>query len=309
MRLFNQQKQEYNLYRTVKKVARNMIIRAVDDKFICSLKHPRTIYANVEPITILQHLWNNYGTVEADDLEENEKRMKAPWCPPETIETLFEQLLVGQTYAVDAGGETCADTTIVRWGYENIKNTGLFDSPCEKWREKPRADRTWDAFKKHFTRANNHRLKTTNTGTADYSANAMNHTEVQDMIRGEVHSILSQHSQNDCSTITETQHTPPAANAVTMEAIRKLIQDTMAQNLTCKPTTDTTPRTYTNPHQAIVNGNKVTYCWSHGITRNLDHNSCTCSNKKEGHQEDATYYNRKGGSEDTMRPRRYPKRK
>ena len=90
------------------------------------------MYVNVELITLMQHLWTNYGTVEADDLEANKKRMKTPWCPPEITKTLFEDLTMGQAYAVDAGGETCDDTTIVRWGYENIKNTGLFDSPCEK---------------------------------------------------------------------------------------------------------------------------------------------------------------------------------
>ena len=109
-----------------------MLIQAVDDNYICSLKNLCTIYANVKPITIMKNLWTNYRTIEANNLEENEKRMKAPWCPPKTIETLFEQLIVRKSYAVDARVETCADTTIVRWGYKNIKNTGLFDSPCKK---------------------------------------------------------------------------------------------------------------------------------------------------------------------------------
>ena len=113
------------------------------------------------------------------------KKMKTPWCPPETIKTLFEQLVVDQSYAVDAGQETCVDTTIVRWDYENIKCTGLFDSPCKKWREKAQVDKTWKAFKTHFTSTNNHRLKTTDTGDANYSANVIDHTKVQDMIQGE----------------------------------------------------------------------------------------------------------------------------
>ena len=124
----------------MKKVARNLIIRAVNDKYICALKHPRTLYAAVEPITILEHLWKNYGTVETDDLEQNEKNMKKPWNPPDTIETLFEQLTTGQKFAIQ-GGESCDDTLIIRWGYENIHNTGLFDTPCEKWREKPTSEK------------------------------------------------------------------------------------------------------------------------------------------------------------------------
>ena len=39
------------------------------------------------------------------------------------------------------------------------------------------------------------------------------------------------------------------------------------------------------------------YCWSHGVTRNMDHNSGTCDNQHTGHQRDATLDNRMGGSD------------
>ena len=109
------------------------------------------MYANVEPITIMKHLWINYSTAEADDLEANDKRMKTPWCPPDTIETLFEQLVVSQPYAVDAGGETWANTTIVKWGHENIKNTGLFDSH-EKDGKKKHKTTKHGKLSRHITR-------------------------------------------------------------------------------------------------------------------------------------------------------------
>ena len=44
------------------------------------------------------------------------------------------------------------------------------------------------------------------------------------------------------------------------------------------------------------NNNSKFYCWTHGRTRNKNHTSGTCINKKEGHKEDATLDNRKGGS-------------
>ena len=44
------------------------------------------------------------------------------------------------------------------------------------------------------------------------------------------------------------------------------------------------------------NANNENYCWTHGRTRNNNHKSCSCSNKKEGHQSDATISNRKNGS-------------
>ena len=41
------------------------------------------------------------------------------------------------------------------------------------------------------------------------------------------------------------------------------------------------------------------YCWLHGVTRNMDHNSGTCDNQHTGHQSDATLDNRMGGSDRT----------
>jgi len=48
--------------------------------------------------------------------------------------------------------------------------------------------------------------------------------------------------------------------------------------------------------QALIDGIPVTYCWLHGITQNLYHNSCNCKRKKDGHKDEATYNNRMGGS-------------
>ena len=45
------------------------------------------------------------------------------------------------------------------------------------------------------------------------------------------------------------------------------------------------------------------YCCSHGVTRNMDHNSGTCDNQKTGHQIDATIDNRMGRSDRICRYR------
>jgi len=41
-----------------------------------------------------------------------------------------------------------------------------------------------------------------------------------------------------------------------------------------------------------ADGTKITYCWTHGITSNLRHNSKSCSRPKEGHMESATLQNK-----------------
>jgi hypothetical protein len=75
-------------------------------------------------------------------------------------------------------------------------------------------------------------------------------------------------------------------------------------------------------HQALVaNANNTTrtpdvlvdtvpmyYCWSHGLGFNEKHDSKTCNNKKEGHQETATIKNRMGGSTSICVGNRGPRR-
>ena len=54
----------------------------------------------------------------------------------------------------------------------------------------------------------------------------MTHDDIQNMIRGEVNTYLNQElsQQQDISTITTTSPPPPAANAVTIDEIKNLIQ-------------------------------------------------------------------------------------
>lgn len=57
-----------------------------------------------------------------------------------------------------------------------------------------------------------------------------------------------------------------------------------------------------------VEGGKLYYCWSHGLSPNRNHTSATCLNKAEGHRDDATAFRMHGGNNtiSTGRPRRIP---
>jgi hypothetical protein len=65
------------------------------------------------------------------------------------------------------------------------------------------------------------------------------------------------------------------------------------------PPGTTTPSIYT---YSSSNKTALGYCWTHGVTTNKDHNSCTCSNKGTSHKEDATINNMHGGN-NTIRRR------
>ena len=48
---------------------------------------------------------------------------------------------------------------------------------------------------------------------------------------------------------------------------------------------------------------QFSYCWTHGLTTNVQHTSKTCSRKASGHQEDATLDNMLGGNNTIRRKR------
>jgi hypothetical protein len=55
-----------------------------------------------------------------------------------------------------------------------------------------------------------------------------------------------------------------------------------------------------------VEGGKMYYCWTHGLSSMRNHTSITCLHKAEGHQDDATAFRMKGGNNTITsgRPRR-----
>jgi hypothetical protein len=287
IRLFQHRQTEYIKFRTTRTALKNCIINSVDDRYIVSLKNTITGYANVTPNDIMKHLWKKYGKIDTSDLSANEARMKTAWHPPTSIEVLFEQLKDGQDFAKQ-GGETINDSTIVRFGYEIIKATGLFDRDCTKWRKRESTATEWDDFVDFFTIANDDREKNSTAEEASYTAN-----QVQQIIQQELAAFVQQ----------DIQHQPqqPAANsAFTLDDIKTLINNAINNKPSSKPSS----KQQQPKAQGLVDGIPVSYCHTHGITKNLRHTSASCTRPKEGHKKEATLDNKMGGNTCMVVPRK-----
>jgi hypothetical protein len=311
IRQFTQQQSDYIRYKSTNIALKNQILNSVADKYICHLKHTITRYAAITPLQLLTHLWTTYGTIDQSDQTANEKRMRTQWNPPEVIESLFEQLQEGQDFAKQ-GSETISYDQLVRWGYENIFATGLFDHDCKKWRKQPVIDKTWPLFKTFFTLAEEDRAKHATTSEATYTAN-----QVQDLIQQELSSFLDRTAKEYTPQDEPAASTipPESANAVTAADIKKMIDAAVNQQA---PPVRRQMQDKTNLRdgrrggrkrkepliaQALLEGVPVTYCWTHGITSNLNHTSKACTRKSEGHKDDATYDQKMGGNEHRVTPR------
>ena len=129
------------------------------------------------------------------------------------------------------------------------------------------------------------------TGSAGFSANFHGITS-EDASQPP---SLTTVSTSDISKLASAFYS--AADAQTSQ-ITALMAAMMDQRL---PETNSNARS-NNPRKESNQRGKRTkkpksYCWLHGVTRNMDKNSGTCDNQHTGHQSDATLDNCMGGSD------------
>ena len=288
IRAWTEKRDIHMMFILTQEALRNQIIANVDDQYINHLHDDLTDYATVTPKELLNHLWSTYGEIDETDRTKNEERMKAPWSPPTPVEELFKQLREGQKFA-KKGNETIGDELLARYAYENINATGIFSKACTKWRKKAAADKTWIKFQKFFT--------------LDVTDSIKNSTAEQMYTAAQVQEIFEQEAQ----AIEEEQKVPPPASsnaAMTEENICKIV--TEAVRAATLNTGGNKGGTRNNKKKEPLvcqghntDGKAITYCWTHGITTNLRHNSKTCKRRAEGHKDEATLTNKMEGSEAT----------
>jgi hypothetical protein len=261
VRHYNAQKHEYQQYIAVQTALKNIILNSVAPQYINALRHELTDFALVTPLQLMTHLWTHYGQIDQSSLTENETRMKQPWMPPVPIESLFKQLTDGQLYA-KKGDETISDENLMRWAYDNISATGLFEYPCRDWRQYP-APKTWTNFQSHFAAADLDRKNTTTTSDTSYSANM-----VRETVQSEMMNLLSQpfetppNANDNNSALTEDPPPVPptlppseASNASTnymsAASIQQLIDAAITQAI---PPPRPNPRNGNNRNNNRTNG-------------------------------------------------------
>jgi hypothetical protein len=286
-------------YRDTDKALVRLLLAAVPIQYVKALEHEDLGYSGLTCIEILTHLHAEYGQISLHDTEQNQERMNAPWHPPTPIEDLFAQLDNGVIFAV-AAGEPIVDRQVARIGYNIIMRTGQFTQACREWRLKPPAEQTYAQFKIFFHRMNMDQQQTTTTtmagfGTANATtvvgaANAT--TVVANVYPSSVATTIDNTNSIAQSSLTNTQQQANSVAQLSTElaSLMREVKYLRAQVKTTKKPAVTTPTT-------------LSYCWTHGFTKNTRHNSQTCTNQAEGHQVNATAGNTLGGTATECKPR------
>jgi hypothetical protein len=169
--------EEFKIYATMENNLKRLIIAAVPDTFIKTLKDDDFGYANVTTLDILNHLDTTYGTVSADDLEDNVNRMNAEWSPTQPIEDLWNQIEQCQRYAQPH--DPITERAATRAAVQNLTNSGVFSDALKDWRKRTTAQQTWANLKLDFTTADKERRRQLTTAQAGFANKATQDKENQ----------------------------------------------------------------------------------------------------------------------------------
>jgi hypothetical protein len=161
---------EFQVYTSVEASLRKQLIAAVPSTFIDELSDDVLGYANTTTLALLNHLDTTYGTISADDLDQNLTDLHRPWSTEQPIEDLWKQLRACLTFAHDIDPISAA--TAVRAATQNLEKTGVFSDAIKDWRKLPEEQHTIAQLKTHFNRADKERHRTLTTRDGGYAGAA-----------------------------------------------------------------------------------------------------------------------------------------
>lgn len=262
------------------------LLSVFDEEYLRGLRNMHMGYVGVSTNTMLQHLYDNYGVITAVDIEDNDTTMRAEYDPSQPIEVLFHQIETAVEFA-EAGNRPYDPKQVVSRAYLLILKTGLYAEACKDWENKTEPQKTWVSFKAYFTKHHRDlRLMQTASGNAGYKAGF---------------NIIQDHAHDEHDSNNNQELEPTERNDILAALANVATQGDSTMATTRKELTTTLQalkEKVVGIHEGKKrkkNNNSQFYCWTHGRTRNKNHISSSCNNKKEGHQDDATLDNKKGG--------------
>ena len=239
----------------------HLIVDAVDPTYLIHLKHKTFGYANITPLTMINHLQEQFSEITDVDMAANIARMEKAWDITIPLEAVFTQLDEGQEFAKD-NKEPISDKQIIRMAYTIIHNTTAFNQACEKWRNKDTTDKSWANFKIYFRKKDKDRRSQLTTASAGYHGyQAANRT-----FQVPMQTQQPTWATDFMSRIIEINTDQNAKMAVLTRQLAALSHS----------------EGNTKPSLRMIPDLKG-YCHTHGKTFNAMHNSANCTKPLPGH--------------------------
>ena len=130
-------------------ILKQKLLGSLDEKYFTGQRQAYINYANRTLAVLIQHLYDDHGTISPMDIEESEQKMKQEWSLLDPIVELFEQIEEGVEFA-EGANTPIPGGKVVNIAYLLILRTGEMEKACEKWEDMQVGLKTWQAFKDHF---------------------------------------------------------------------------------------------------------------------------------------------------------------
>ena len=152
-RLRNEDKKVNKLFRKtidLEKAFRYQITAAVPEEYLDTLRN-REVNAITETIpTILQHPFDNYGTVEMEKvLKEEQVLRNLKYTPPTPLITIFNKIEDLQESAA-AVYNPYTHVQLLNIEIQILRDSGIFTEGLTSWYLNPTEEDSWQNFKTHF---------------------------------------------------------------------------------------------------------------------------------------------------------------
>ena len=129
-RRFSAEQKVYLEYHRIDQALKQLLLGAVKEVYVESLRDMYTNYTTVTILELLTHLYNNYGQISAMDLDKNERRIKTKYNPNEPIDKLFKQIEMADEYA-KTGKSPFTAKQIVNNAFLRVFATGVYEDECK----------------------------------------------------------------------------------------------------------------------------------------------------------------------------------
>ena len=294
----------------VERALQQQLVAAIEPKYLRALRTPGTNKLTQTIPQIFDHLFSTYGDVAPQDLRELTTRVESlTFSPQEPVDTIFREMDNLATISEHANAPITASQRI-NMAYLYFQRSCIYKSALTRWDESDDNGKTWQGFKEHFRSAHKASKR---TGALTINE-TMNHAAVANMVQAELQQAMLAQEQPPSPPpplLTEQQLPAPppltsttsstssatVASELTMHSMQQqlalmhqmmLQQMALAQQPMCQPITN---EDNNRPRRRKRNQQK--YCWTHGA---CNHWGCDCRTKAKGHDNTATFQDRKGGS-------------
>ena len=314
-REFTESMRVYRESLDVRKALIRQIVAAIDPKYLKTLRNDDTNTITRSIPQILTYLFQRYGKVTPDRLNQKEVEVRAfVYSLQEPLVSLFDQVEDLKKLG-DAAQMPYTEPQIINFGIQLVRNTHDFQDGLKSWYNIPDREKSWTNFKIHFEDEYD-KLKLVRGVSMEY-AGFHQANSIAEQLKEEVQTVqhnvlqLLQLHDDDKENEQPAQPVEEKVNAAAstdtnltmqMEMLKliKSLQQEVSGLKNSNRNNHNNRNNYrgnrnNNQHSDNYRGRPVTnrYCWSHG---GCNHNSSNCRTPRDGHKNDATFANKMNGS-------------